>query len=365
MRFLVASGSSGGHIFPALSFARRLKDAKPDAEILLVLPQKNIGVTLDSSLCSIRYICVRSIGDKINLAAFLSLFRFIKGSAQSIFMLMEFRPDAVVGFGSLASIPLVFFAWVFRIKTLIHEQNVIPGRSTRLLAKFADKVAVSFPDTVNYLCASKSKIVVTGNPLRPELERIERLSALSFFGLSENKFTILVLGGSQGSRRINAIFLEAATLLKDKNSFQVIHIAGVVDYDSIASAYRRLGIESRVFPFSNKMQFAYSASDLAVSRAGAATITELEFFKIPAIIIPYPFAHGHQLKNAQVLSAKQAALVIQEKDLTVELLFTELNRLFTNGPELEKMRLGFKEENNTRAGELLVNEVLVLSGYRS
>lgn len=365
MRCLIASGSSGGHIFPAISFAQALKDNKSDTEILLVLPRKNIGVDIDRGLCNVKYVSITAISRGLNFNSLFSLFKLIQGSVQSISILIGFRPDIVVGFGSLASVPLVFFAWVFRIKTLIHEQNVVPGRATKLLAKFANKVAVSFSDTRNYLVQSRDKIVLTGNPLRPGLEKIDRLKALRFFGFNEDRFTILILGGSQGSRKINAIFLEAAALFKDKNSFQVIHIAGIVDYDLVASAYRGLNIESRVFPFLNKMQFAYSAADLAVSRSGAATITELEFFKIPAIIIPYPFAHGHQLKNAQILSTKAAALVIQEKDLSVEALFTELNKLITNRQALENMRLNFSQQDSFCAKDLLVSQVAALLGAKS
>jgi UDP-N-acetylglucosamine--N-acetylmuramyl-(pentapeptide) pyrophosphoryl-undecaprenol N-acetylglucosamine transferase len=192
--------------------------------------------------------------------------------------MFEFRPDIVIGFGTIDCLPLLLLAWIFRVKTLIHEQNVLPGRANRLLARFSDRIAISFEETREHLAAYEKKIVLTGNPIRKELEKIDRLKALGFFGFKEDKFTILVMGGSLGSQRINAAFLKAASLLTDTSGLQVIHITGIKDCELIKARYKDLNIESRVFGFLNSMQYAYSACDLVISRAGATSVTEIMFF---------------------------------------------------------------------------------------
>ena len=167
MRILVITGASGGHIFPALGFLDILRDKYKDISTLLVLPRiNNIINQMQKFDYQVKYISVSSIKLNLDFKNFMAIFRFFKGTLESIVILLSFKPDIIVGFGSLVSVPMVMLAWLLRIKTLIHEQNVIPGRANRFLARFNDKIAVSFAETEGYLKKYKRKVVLTGNPIR-------------------------------------------------------------------------------------------------------------------------------------------------------------------------------------------------------
>ncbi|MDD4980406.1 MAG: undecaprenyldiphospho-muramoylpentapeptide beta-N-acetylglucosaminyltransferase [Candidatus Omnitrophica bacterium] len=335
MRILAVTGSSGGHIFPALGFLDTLRENHKDIETLLILPVSNIAGQIEKTGYNVCYIPFSSIKLTLDFRNLFAIFNFFRASLKSMVMLLTFRPDIVVGFGSLASVPAVTFAWLFRIKTLIHEQNVIPGRANRLLAIFSDKIALSFAESRDYLKKYENKTVVTGNPMRRQLARINKKEALDFFGFSAEKFTMLVMGGSQGSSRINLEFLGAVSALSDKSKFQVIHLAGPKDFSALEEDYRNTGVDIRLFAFLKEMQYAYSVSDLVISRAGASTIAEIMFFGLAAILIPYPFAYEHQMANARALESKGCAVIIQDKDLNSDILKKNIEDFAKNPRKLE------------------------------
>lgn len=357
MRVLVVTGASGGHIFPALSFIDALKENLPEAETLLVLPKRGLRPGVLSVDCNVKYISTSTVTFSISTANFIAISRFLKGALESLKIILEFKPDIVVGFGSLDSIPCLFIAWFFRIKTLIHEQNVLPGRANRFLARFCDRVAVSFAKTRDYLRINPEKIVLTGNPLRRKLKRLDRNSALDSLGLSRDKFTVLVMGGSQGSRHINSGFLKAAANSRHLSTAQVIHLAGPVDSEMVKESYRSMNITHKVFDFLEKMEEAYSASDLAISRSGAATVCELIYFRLPAILSPYPFAYSHQLENAKILQEKGCAAIIKDEDLDKEVFRVTLENMLNNRKSLEDMRAGYSGLSAEGSANLLVEAV--------
>lgn len=360
VKVLVVTGASGGHIFPALSFLTKLKDKYKEIDTLFVLPKRSRRIQKIPDSSKLSYISISPISLSFDFRNFISILGFLKGTLESLILLLRFRPDVVVGFGSLDCIPLVMLAWVFRIKTLIHEQNVIPGRANRLLAKFADTTAISFAETRDYLRISQDRIALTGNPIRQELKRIDKFKALSFFGFDDDKFTILVMGGSLGSHRINAGFLKAISLVSDKSKLQVIHLTGIKDYASIKDGYKDLNINAKIFSFLDSMQYAYSACDLVISRAGATTITEIVFFELPAILIPYPYAYRHQLNNAEVLERKGCAFIVKDEESDRDILKNTIE-LFVNEPlKISNMRFGYRYIQIPNAADLLVNEVISL-----
>ncbi|MFA5275898.1 MAG: undecaprenyldiphospho-muramoylpentapeptide beta-N-acetylglucosaminyltransferase [Candidatus Omnitrophota bacterium] len=353
MRILAVAGSSGGHIFPALSFLDELKEKHENVETLLVLPKRSIQKQLmPENVYQIRYILTPK-------AAFRpgALFKYLLGTAQSLEILLRYKPDLVVGFGSSDSLPLVFLAWLFRIRTMIHEQNVVPGKANRLLAKLVDRVAVSFPETAGYFNINPARISVTGNPIRKGLIKVEKQEALKFFGLAD-KFTLLVMGGSQGSHRINLALIDALSALDKSFDFQVIHIAGLEDAELVKQGYENLGIRAKVFSFLSEINYAYSASDLVLTRSGASVIYELIFFTKPAILIPYPFAYGHQLKNAQVLEKLGVARIIRDSELDYNILRDALTTLLKDAQRLSKMSSHYKEIKYADSADLLAKLAL-------
>lgn len=334
MRILVVTGSSGGHIYPALAFLDSLPAG--DTEALLVLPRKSIQLPLDKFSFKVRYLSI------VPIKNFPAVFKFITSCFESLGILLRFKPEVVLSFGSLSGIPMILLARGLRIKTLLQEQNVIPGRANRFLAKFADKICVGFRESGVYFKEYPQKLIFTGNPIRKELKIIDKRPALEHFGFKEGRITILVVGGSQGSRRINSSFISAASTASWRERVQVIHISGPSDFNSVSVKYSALRLTSRVFPFLNDMEYAYSAADLVICRAGAITIAELARFKIPAIIIPYPFAYQHQKANASVLEGNNCVLVIDDKDLdNKDILDGALSGLVNSGDKLIKMRSSY------------------------
>lgn len=360
MKVIVVTGASGGHIFPALSFIDTLKSEHKDSDILLVLPKKSIKTKVVPDICALKFISVANIRFSFGLKNLSAIFNLIKGSLESFILLLEFKPDIVAGFGSLNSVPLLLLAWLLRIKTLIHEQNVIPGRANSFLSRFSDKVAISFAQTEDYLAVSRDRLVLTGNPIRKELKEINRQEALNFFGFEENLFTILVMGGSQGSQKINESFMNAISLLADKFKLQVIHLAGSKDIETLNKGYKALKINSRLLTFLDKMQYAYSITDLAITRAGATTIQELIAFRIPAIIIPYPFAYEHQRANAAVLEKEGCCIVIDDAKLGPGILKQEIEEFLKDPKKPDGMRLKYSKSSSSNASEALVNTAFSL-----
>lgn len=357
-RVIVIAGKSCGHIYPALSFIGALKEKYNDAEILLILPKENAIKNKQEFNCQVKYISLSSLMPGFNLGNIKCFSELIKASFQAIFIISDFNPNAVVGFGSLISVPFVMSSWLFRVKTFIHEQNVVCGRANRFLAKFCDKIAISFVDSKKHLSVNKTKIVLTGNPMRRELTIIEKNKALSFFGLGQDKFTILVMGGSQGAHSINIEFLKCMISLKGKFNLQVIHLCGNIDYDVLTEGYKDLGINFKVFTFLEQMHYAYSVSDLIVSRSGAISVSEITYFKIPVIFVPYPYAYGHQLNNALGLKEKGCAVIINQKEFNAESLRLILEPLITDTKKLKNMRMAFEEIPKYNAAESLVKEVM-------
>ncbi|MDD5465891.1 MAG: undecaprenyldiphospho-muramoylpentapeptide beta-N-acetylglucosaminyltransferase [Candidatus Omnitrophica bacterium] len=359
MRVLVVSGSSGGHIFPALALVDALKDSC--ADLLLVLPKRSKDNNIPVGFAQIKYIHAAALSFNLSGRNIAGACSFLLGAWEGMLIILKFRPDVVVGFGSLNTVALIFWAWLFRIKTIIHEQNVIPGRANRLLAKLADRVAVSFSQTNKYLNISAKKIAVTGNPLRKDLILIDRKQALDFFKFKEGKFNILITGGSQGSVKLNSVCFEAITAYPKKDGLQLIHISGTRDYPRLKSKYGSLDLSCGLFEFFPAMQYAYSVADLVICRSGAATISELQKFRIPAILIPYPFAYGHQEANARILADAGAALIIKDEELSVEKLSDKLNVFLADPEKLEAMRQAYAQFSVPDASCLLAKEVLSLN----
>ncbi len=371
-KVMVVTGASGGHIFPALAFLEKLKDKYSTIDALLVLPQpfskpgdilerrhdclidNNVTEGIDNLSYKTKYLPISAIRLNFSFKNLIAIFNFFKATLEGVLLLIRFGPDIVIAFGSLICVPLVFFAWIFRIKTVLHEQNVIPGRANRFLAKIADRIAITFSESSSYLDVGVNRLVVTGNPLRQSLKKIDKLEALGFFALSDMKFTVLVTGGSQGSHKINLCFQQAFSGLSNKEKLQVIHLAGDKDYVLLKELYRDFKENIKLFDFFKDMQYAYSAADLIIARAGATTISEIILFKLPAIIVPYPHAYQHQLANARILEKRGLAVIIEDSLLDERILKDALEDLLNNRQKLQDMRSGYGSLEVPLAAERLV-----------
>ncbi|MCX5668822.1 MAG: undecaprenyldiphospho-muramoylpentapeptide beta-N-acetylglucosaminyltransferase [Candidatus Omnitrophica bacterium] len=359
MRILIVTGSSGGHIFPALALADSLNNS--NHKVQLALPEDVRKTKIPFNFTQTEYIPAAKLSFSLSKKNIHGAYFFLLGAWKALRMIIKFKPQVVVGFGSLNSISLIFWAWLFRIKTIIHEQNVVCGRANRLLSKLVDRVAISFSQTRNYLNVSGEKIVLTGNPLRRDLVRRERKEALDFFKFKEGRFTILITGGSQGAHRLNAACLEALSIHQKKPDLQLIHICGTQDFTWLADRYAGTALTYKLFDFFPQMQYAYSVADLIICRAGATTIAELVKFGVPAILVPYPFAYAHQLANAQVLKDIAAAEVLLDSDLSTDKLKERLQEYLCNNVLLKTMQKAYQKLPVLDATTMLANEVLSLN----
>ncbi|MGE5308444.1 MAG: UDP-N-acetylglucosamine--N-acetylmuramyl-(pentapeptide) pyrophosphoryl-undecaprenol N-acetylglucosamine transferase [Deltaproteobacteria bacterium] len=348
MRIIAVTGASGGHIFPALAFLEALRCSQPGVRTLLVLPEGGFSGSLDTRGQPFRYIPISGMTARMRRNPAAAAWQACIGCARSIEIIVRFKPDLVVGFGSLASVPVVLCAWLFRVPTMIHEQNVIPGRANLFLSRFVDRVAVSFEES-RALFPHPDRAVLTGNPLRSRMRPMAKDEARRAMGLLPDVFTVLVTGGSQGSSSINRACMQAFADPALKGRIQVIHITGKGAGDAAAKAYSSCGITSRVVPFLEEMETAYSASDIAICRGGATTCAELAFFALPALIVPYPYAQAHQSRNAAALESKGLCRVVSDSELDGGKVKDFVNSCLDEPGFLAAMKAAFKTPGREEA----------------
>ena len=282
--------------------------------------------------------------------------RLIKGMSESRRVLTKFSPDLVVGFGSFFTFPVLAAAWMKHIPILIHEQNAIPGKVNRLFSSVAITTAITFPYSSSLL---KGNSTLVQFPLRSRFQKDERINkdAWDYFGLTPGRVTLLIFGGSQGANRLNTLFFEAAHLMGDH--FQVLHFTGKEESAEMAHAlYAKLKIQAYVKPFENRMDLALQVADLAVTRAGAATISELIASETPAILIPFPYAtENHQLKNAEYFVHQVGGGHLLLEELTTGSVLAETLKKCID-QELKEKRKNIQQHKTTETFQSLIDLIL-------
>ena len=340
-RIIISGGGTGGHIFPAISIANTFRKRFPEAEILFVGADDRMEMEKVPA-AGYRIVGLPVSGfDRAHLANNIRVAgRLLKSLKLAKKTIREFKPDIAVGVGGYASGPTLWMAASLGIPTLIQEQNSYAGVTNKLLAKKAGKICVAYEGMEKFFPADR--IVVTGNPVRQDLEEAsdKREEALKFFGLSPDKKTILVVGGSLGARTINrSIQGDLDKLFASDVDVQVIWQTGRYYHEEALKhlkAYR--GMPIWCSDFITRMDYAYAAADLIISRAGASSISELCLLKKPVILVPSPnVAEDHQTKNAMALSEKGAALLIPDSEAVARLIDTAMD-IVRNDVLLEKMQ---------------------------
>jgi len=335
LRILIACGGTGGHIFPGLSLAQELKERGIN-EILLVGTNHSLEVKLFASF-GLPYRLMPVAKVSANPVGFLKfLVRFTWACFKSAGLLFEYKPDIVVGFGGYASFPICKFAAVMGRPLFLHEQNYEAGLANRILALLAKRVGVSFKETKK---AFGVKAVFTGNPIRKKLLSVNKEEALKYYKFDPDKFTILILGGSQGSQKINTVVCDMLGILneEEKRSINIIHIAGIKNVDEVRQRYKDNGVNGRVCDFVEDIGCAYAAADLIVSRAGATALFEIAALGVPSIMIPYRFAGGHQRYNAAAPEKAGGTIVMDELGLTPQILKDKIFELKNDRGKLKSM----------------------------
>ncbi len=321
MKVVIAGGGTGGHLYPGIAVARELLKERGN-EVLFVGTRQGIEAkVLPKEGLPLRFISVGKLKGMNLLSVLKTTVTLPRSVVQSISLLHEERPDVVIGVGGYSSGPVALAAWASRIPVLVVEPNSYAGLANRLIGRIADKVILCFPGTDQLSFFSRKKIFPTGPLVRKGIERGNRDSALTAFGLEAGGFTVFVMGGSGGAHAINMAMKQAAALLADRAHMQVLHQTGEKDVAEVSAGYRDAGIKAVVLPYIHDMAGAYAAADLVVSRSGATTVAELAVCGKRAVLIPFPFAaDNHQEYNARTLEGLGSADVIVQRDLTPERL---------------------------------------------
>ncbi|HQI39641.1 MAG: undecaprenyldiphospho-muramoylpentapeptide beta-N-acetylglucosaminyltransferase [Ignavibacteriales bacterium UTCHB2] len=311
-RFLFAGGGTGGHLYPAIAVANEIKKIKPESEIIFVGSKSKIeGKVVPKLGYGFKSIWIKGFARKFNFENILFPIKLFVSLIQSLIISFRFKPRVAIGSGGYVAGPAIWGASVLGAKIILMESNSYPGITTRLLERYADELHVAFEDSKKYL-RKPDIIKVTGNPVRTELGSTTKEEAKKYFGLDENKKTILVLGGSLGAASINETIADCVEEL-EKKSLQIIWQTGKNYYHN----YKNINFGSvKILDFIEDMDKAYSACDVLVARAGATTIAELTVLGIASILIPSPHvAENHQYYNAKSLSDNNAAVLIQDSDV--------------------------------------------------
>jgi UDP-N-acetylglucosamine--N-acetylmuramyl-(pentapeptide) pyrophosphoryl-undecaprenol N-acetylglucosamine transferase len=350
---LISGGGTGGHIYPAIAIANEIKQRNPSTKFLFVGAKDRMEMEkVPQAGYEIIGLWISGIQRKLTLKNLQFPFKLISSLWKANKIIKKFKPDVVIGTGGFASGPTLQMANRKNIPTVVQEQNSYPGITNKLLAKRASKICVAYDGLERFF--PKEKIVKTGNPVRQDLLEIEanQKDAKGFFKLNVAQNTVLVLGGSLGARAIN-ILIESQLNWFRKNDVQLIWQTGKLYHDEYKK-YHKDNVQ--VHAFLNKMNFAYAAADIIISRAGAGSISELCIVGKPVIFIPSPnVSEDHQTKNALAIVSKDAAILCKENDL--EKFNEKLDTLIKDIDKQKVLSKNIKALALPNATAAIVNEI--------
>lgn len=337
-RLVIACGGTGGHLFPGIAVAESW--TRQGGEVLLLISEKQIDALATEGYDHLRFEKMPSMA----MPGLLSLkmpgfaISFVRSLLACRRLLKNFGADAVLGMGGFTSTAPLLAGRMAGLPTFIHEANSIPGKANRLNAKFSIAVLVGFARCAPFFGKQK-RVEIVGTPLRPSVaKRPSRAEGLAWFGLESDKKTVMVMGGSQGARRLNELVAAGAPQFA-ASGIRILHISGPGDYDIVKPAYDACPEAGVLRDFCAEIQYAYAAADLAICRSGASTLSELAYYEIPSVLIPYPFAaEDHQTTNAEIFSIPGAAELWRQEELNEQNFAGKILDLINNDERLLKMK---------------------------
>ncbi|MCC2548663.1 undecaprenyldiphospho-muramoylpentapeptide beta-N-acetylglucosaminyltransferase [Hymenobacter sp. BT175] len=361
-RVIISGGGTGGHIFPAVAIANELRRRQPDAEILFVGANGRMEMTrVPEAGYQIVGLDISGLQRRLtpqNLMFPVKVFRSVRAAGK---LIEQFRPDAVVGVGGYASAPVLLAATSRAIPSLIQEQNSYAGLVNKLLSRRVDRICVAYEGMEKFFPADR--LVLTGNPVRTEIASGSRAEALEYFGLSAEKKTLLVIGGSLGARTLNQATAAALGRLRDAG-VQLIWQTGKLYYPQAVEQIKPFaadGLQAREFV--QRMDLAYAVADVVVSRAGALSVSELCLTGKPSILVPSPnVAEDHQTKNAQALVQRQAALLVSDAEAPTQLYAAAL-ALLSDLPRQQQLAANVRALAHPDATATIVDELIHLMDH--
>lgn len=354
-KIIISGGGTGGHIYPAIAIANELKSRYPNADFLFVGAKDRMEMEkVPQAGFKIKGLWITGIQRKLTLKNLMFPFKLISSLWNSKKIINQFKPDVAIGTGGFASGPMLQVAASNEVPSLIQEQNSFPGITNKLLSKKVDKICVAYDGLERFF--PKEKIVKTGNPVRQDLLDItsKREEAIKSFDLNPSKKTLLVIGGSLGARRVNQLIEKELDFFNTHN-IQVIWQCGKLYYETYKMNGHNKHIQ--VHAFLNRMDLAYAAADVIISRAGASSVSELCIVGKPVIFIPSPnVAEDHQTKNALSIAEKDAAILIKEEDLDAD-FESKFKQLIASKEKQEKYGENIKKLALVNATKEIADEV--------
>jgi UDP-N-acetylglucosamine--N-acetylmuramyl-(pentapeptide) pyrophosphoryl-undecaprenol N-acetylglucosamine transferase len=335
MNAVIACGGTGGHLFPGIAVAEVLQNR--GHEVMLLVSEKDIDAVALSGRANFRVEKLPTVGlpSPFSPAFFGFTRRFFESLSLCRSLYRKFKPHAVLGMGGFTSTAPVLAGRIRGIATFIHESNAVPGKANRWTARMVNAVMLGFKECAPFF--PKTQTEITGTPVRTELVPLDRADARRKLGLQEDLPTLLVMGGSQGASGINQALIKALPFLQDV-PLQVIHLSGARDERLVADNYRRENVPAYIAAFHHRMEEVYSAADLVVARAGAASLAEFAAFSLPGILIPFPYAtDDHQTRNAEIYAHADAAILLKQSEISGELLARKIRQVMENRQLLQQM----------------------------
>ncbi len=361
MKAIISGGGTGGHIFPAIAVAQELKRYNKNIEILFVGAEGKMEMEkVPKAGFEIKGLWISGLQRKLTTRNLLFPVKLLSSLIKANKIVNKFRPDIVISFGGYASGPVAQIANWKGIPLVLQEQNSYPGITNKLLAKNAEKICVAYKGMEKFF--EKEKIIFTGNPVRQDISEMDKdinSIALRHFDLVQNKKTVLVFGGSLGARSLNeAVRQNFEKILGDKDDVQLIWQVGKLYYNDYAKPELADHPNIKILPFIDRMDLAYAAADLVVSRAGALTISELSLAAKAVILVPSPnVAEDHQTKNAMSLFDQNAAAFIDDIDIK-EKLGNKIIELLNDDKYLERLRANIKKLGRPNAAKEITETIV-------
>lgn len=331
MKIVLTGGGTGGHIIPLIAVARKIKEKALDTEFMFFGPQGKFEKKfMEEEGITIKHIMSGKMRRYFSLLNFVDIFKIPFGIIQALWHLLWFMPDAIFSKGGCATLPVVIAGWIYRIPILIHESDANPGMANSILAKFSTRVAVSYPSAEKYFPAEQ--VVITGSPLRDDINQGDKEKARKIFSLLESKKTIFIWGGSQGAKPINDKMLEILPDLLRK--YQIIHQTGEKNFEEAVRRAGELGIKNgregyHALSFiGEELRDILAVTDLVISRAGSSSISEIAANGKPSIIIPIEnSANDHQRMNAYSIAKMGGCVVLEEGNLGEHMLLAKIDQI--------------------------------------
>jgi UDP-N-acetylglucosamine--N-acetylmuramyl-(pentapeptide) pyrophosphoryl-undecaprenol N-acetylglucosamine transferase len=365
INILFAGGGTGGHLYPAIAIANRLAqlwNGSRPLEISFVGTRRGLEYRLGDKLgYPLHLINVRGLARSFTLKNLLVPFVLLVAMFKTSMILNKLKPTVVIGTGGYVALPVLKMAKVKKIACVVQEQNSFPGITTRRTAWYAERIYLGMPGAQEKI-KTNGQMIVTGNPVRTDLVNGNREAGLARYNLDRSKKTILILGGSQGARGVNEAVKRSLLSGKFDNDYQLLWQTGKGAYKELSDAVSDKAQGHALFPFAENMSEIYAAADVAIARAGALTLAELQAVELPAILIPYPSAAGdHQRKNALDYKGQGLAEVIEEHQLDGLNLVDRAVQLHRS-EQFDKMKTALKNKNagNRPAVDLIAEDIMKL-----